>query len=403
MAFTADRPWLRLVIDHNPFYLLSGAFMLLGCYAISVDTHGQPDALMPLLRLMGVFLAYQAAVLGLGSWLARLASPQMQRDAAHLLVVWAVLTLDATLLYHELFTRSLTAGTALACVGVTWSLAGLAAIGRVVRLRLSSVAWALIAADVVLIHVVPGWYRWFAASGFLPPLTEFRAAWLLGLWIAAHALAPDWSRPRKSSRAGHVAILHRLLLILPGVSVLAHVYVANWTYSRHGSEAFDAHHLVPLLLGVAAVVARAGWREEQRRLARAAAVGMGGAAVALSLVTVPRHMSLYWPWMDAMAIHIPGLAVTGFAALLLWTWLHHRGGPTLACGYLTAATAFWLHTPPFIARAGRAAITWLRNLMPDDGADWGVLAIAAAFVTLAIGAAVSLWPQSRNPSPARKL
>jgi hypothetical protein len=386
------RPLLRLLIDHNPFYILSGALMLLGCYLVSVDTHGQVDVVRPLIWLVAIMLTYQAAVLGLGLWLTRFTDVGTRRDTMQLLIVWLVLALDAAMLHHELMVRSPAAGAALATIACLWTLAGVAAIGRAMRLRLSAIAWGLIATDVLLVFVVPGWYRWIASAGFLPDLTEFRAAWLLGLWIAAHALAPEWSRRARRSPA-----LQWSLLALPCVSLIAHVYVANWTFSRHGSEAFDAHHLIPLLLGVAAILARAGRSEQSRTSCRASAIAAGCVAVGLSMAVSPPCPRLYWPWMDAMPIHLQGLALTGFAALLLWTWLHHGGAGTLIGGYMCAVAAGWIHMPPSLGRLGRDLARWVRRIVPDEGADWGVLAILGAFVTLVLGAGMSLWSRRRPP------
>src|SRR5262249_16844828 len=74
--------WARSIVDHNPFFLLSGVCMLAGCFLISGAVHDNSNRVAKLLLLLGVLNVYEAAVTGLGLLLAR--KRGLVSDAAYL-------------------------------------------------------------------------------------------------------------------------------------------------------------------------------------------------------------------------------------------------------------------------------------------------------------------------------
>jgi hypothetical protein len=64
-----SRHWLRFIVDHNPFYLLSGASMLLGCYLLNCALYTKAGDLHKLLLLLGVTNVYEILLIVLGVFL----------------------------------------------------------------------------------------------------------------------------------------------------------------------------------------------------------------------------------------------------------------------------------------------------------------------------------------------
>ncbi len=379
----------RRVIDRNPFYLISGVLMLAGCYAISVQTHGQVDALPPLLWLVAITWVYHAIVLGLAAWLGVGQGAEARRDATHLMVIWLLLSVDAALLYHEVLTRSPGWGYPMTAVAVALAVAGLVVAARRLRIGLTLPAWGMVLLNLLLVYAVSTFYRRWGDAGFLPDLTEFRAAWLLGLWLSLHAIVRRWRKPDAQWR-----VFTDLLIGLPVIAVIAHVYVGNYTYSGCASETFAVHHLAPLLLGSAAILVGMGNTPETRRTRQVYAIVMGSLAVLIATVADPPP--LWWPAMGPMDIYAGVLALTGMAALLLWLWILHREVVALVLGYALALLAFLLHSPPVVRRTGDQIVTTGMKLAPDDGVAWGTLAVIGAFVMLGLGVGMSLWQRKKQ-------
>jgi len=99
------RHGLRLVADHNPFFLISGLLMLVGCFTINGAAHGDPSAIWPIAGLILLFNLYEALVVGLAVYLS--GPRRLYRDAACLILLEALLLCDVSLAYSELMMKSL--------------------------------------------------------------------------------------------------------------------------------------------------------------------------------------------------------------------------------------------------------------------------------------------------------
>src|SRR5688500_3738625 len=80
---TIRRPWLLMLMDHNPCYLLSGGCMLLGCFLLNTALHTKAGDVGKLLTLLAVVNVYELLLVTLG--LALIKRPAFVRDGRILL------------------------------------------------------------------------------------------------------------------------------------------------------------------------------------------------------------------------------------------------------------------------------------------------------------------------------
>jgi hypothetical protein len=87
--------WVRLIIDHDPFFLLSAICMMAGCHALSLALYTPAGDVGKLLFLLAVINVYEAALIGLGLLLIRRRG-MVRRDAHTLLALEAFFLTDLT-------------------------------------------------------------------------------------------------------------------------------------------------------------------------------------------------------------------------------------------------------------------------------------------------------------------
>ena len=92
---TAPRSWLRLIVDHNLFFLLSGLCMLFGCYLLNGALYTRAGDVRKLVILLLVINAYEAMIIPLGLMLIR-RGEFFKRDGRMLLVLELLFLIDIT-------------------------------------------------------------------------------------------------------------------------------------------------------------------------------------------------------------------------------------------------------------------------------------------------------------------
>ena len=100
---------VRLITEHNPFYLLSAACMLASCLALTNSLSWSPIAMRRLLTLLVTLNVYEAALLGIALFLVT--KRGLRRDGHMLLLLQAFFVADFTFLNAEIATSSPDAGT----------------------------------------------------------------------------------------------------------------------------------------------------------------------------------------------------------------------------------------------------------------------------------------------------
>jgi hypothetical protein len=178
-----------------------------------------------------------------------------------------------------------------------------------------------------------------------------------------------------------------MLLVLPTLSIIAHLSLAHWVYK----VIFHPADLAPLLLGMAVLVGRCdhhvtslGWRMRMQ-------LALPFVAVALSAIKFPPEMLF-----QVGPIHVSPLRMALAGATIVYLdglWLHRHVLFAWAAG-LSAGTLFLGHSVKNIndnsVQMAQRSADALDRLIPRTLSEWGVASIMAAFVLLGLGALISL-------------
>jgi hypothetical protein len=358
-------------MKHNPFYLVSAALMLVGCYLLSGAESKDTQGLANTLPVLAWLTAYEAALIGLGGFLARRG---LLRDGSTLLVLAAVFMADFTNLSAETIAWSrhwtvATAGLLLLAAGkVAFACA---AYGVRPPLR----ALSLAVAPLSLIYLLPAVCAAARARGLSLELPLYLTSWVLGglmLHMTFHTRRPYASgEPSPLDR-----FMATLQLVLPA-SFAAHVFALHWQYDV---PFYPCAFAAPLLAFSLKATRRAEAGEDigRRMILPVAAVFLAAAFPASFVVGTPIAFSpLRLTWLLAAALYIYDFRLhrqvlalpmaTGFGALAIL-------GPTY--GTSVANAVHLVSTPT------EQAV----RLIPRTRWGWGALLVAGAWVLLGIGA-----------------
>ena len=399
----------RWVIDRNPLFLISGVFMLGGCFLVSGVIHeydpaevGDWPVLTMLIALLVVLNVYEFAVIGLGLALSR--SQTLVRDTRHLLGLATLLVVDASFVYNETSIFKPEIGGLIAAAAALLALVKAWWILRKLGIRPTRGGAAAVCTALVLMYAMPVAVRLMAHDGFLtqPFAMVFWCA--LGAALALYALPLHWVRFIESDNADHRQ-LQRLvaggLIMMPLVSLIGHAAALLWVYEN----TFELSMLSPLMLGLAAVILR-----QQHRLggpadsAKAATIVVACAILPCLLPTEELIAeSASYSWLAFSPLRGVLLAAP---AVLFWGWWINRrrtfGAVVVALPLIAAALG---HTPSAMVRHARWLFDFVADYLPRTQLQWGAAAITLAFICLGLGGLVS-WrrvlgkglaePQERN-------
>ena len=372
--------------------LLSALLLFAGCYLVNGAAHQRQDELAPVLALLGLFNLYEYTVLLVAAYL----SVRITGPAARVLCgISALLMVDFTFIYNELAIAHLPLGTTAVGFAVVTGLGKTLAITRIVGFRLKPAEWAALTLGLLGTFGLPVLLRTASGTTGKWPADLATSVW----WITAAILtvaalmltAPDpHSEPDRRPALGRH--LRRALVLLPALSTAVHLLGAHWVYH----QTLSAGHLAPVLLGFALVILHRTPPGDKRRQA---AVIATTAAVIASMT----HPAVWLGDENNLLAFSQWRAILLVAALghfLLW----HR---QRTLGLLVAAPAFLLAALPGatpqaaverLVYRSDAGIDAVRESAPSSPVAWGFVLIAAAFVTLAIGAWWARWhPASTDP------
>jgi hypothetical protein len=348
----------RFLADYNPFYLLSAMCMLFGVFALNDSLDWSPLPIGNLLRMIITLNLYEGMLIAL-----------------------------AIVLVNTLV---------LAAAGVKVTL-----VFRAAGIPLLDGRFTFVLMQLAVLFAVPGIFGIIAQrhDNYLHPLAIYCGWWLAGVLPVAYALIvgpSDIFRSRHDGRGGGVElIVSRVLLVLPMLSLIAHLCLANWVYK----VTFHPLNLSPLLLGLAVAVGRsdqhattAGWRMRMQLV-------LPFAAVAFSAIRFPQAMVFTFAgvYVSPLRIALAGATLVYLDGL----WMHRHV-------YFAFGACVWMtllgmgHSVKTMnansADLARNSADSLSRLMPRTLMEWGVISIGAAFVLLALGAMLSLL--RREPVPA---
>jgi hypothetical protein len=394
------RPLLvRLVTEHNPFYLLSAACMLGSCLTLTNTVTWNPIATRRLLTLILTLNLYEAALLGIALFLVT--RRRHPRDGRMLLLLQAFFLVDFTFLNAEIATSSVAIRTGLLVNGVLFLLAAIkiGLVLRVLKPTFTPLQYAFVLLQLAILFATPSLFRWVNIHRHAIGPRDFYALW----WIAAllPALYQLLSKidvrcavPLSVSMRAQAAPT-TTYLALPYFSLLTHFGILHYVYD----VGFYGANAAPVLLGLTLVLHRVNPTTLMpRRDLLVLRVLLPLAAVLVSLgnpFTFPVHatypMLTFTPFnlaLDAAFLTYVYCFLQPNARLFLCTW--------------AVAKSIYIFGPSQQQMSRAFDVTWewtttsTQRMLPKTIADWGLLGLVGSFAFLALGFWVSL---SRRPGP----
>jgi len=387
--------------EHNPFYLLSALFMLLGCYLLVDALGAPPERPDRLLIVLGVLNLYEFALIGWGAYLVRARGAYRAAQALGLLAV--VFLVDSTYVMTRCVGVCAMSGN---LVNVLVVLLGGLKLGLLLRLFRVRVRWpqlAVLVGVLGMIHVMPGVLTWQLLhapgdDGKIPLTALYTASWLVGALLA---FLPRTADARAICRApcaayGVSRALRHALLLGPFVSLAVHLLVA---YRQYDSP-FLFCHVSPLLLGLAALLVRRRSATGMSPVRTRFTLALGCLAVFFSL-RFPAGLIVAAPIMRGAMVS--PLRIALFAAGLLWCLCLYIERRRL---FAALAAAMWLaglmgHTAAEIRQTAVRIVARVLRQAPDTVLEWGVVLVAVSFVLLGAGMLVTIVGGRRRPEPSK--
>jgi hypothetical protein len=377
------RRWLfRLLLEHNPFYLLSALSMLVGCYTLADALALRPGQTGKLLLLLATLNVYEVLLIALAVFLVRRLG--LLRDGLTLLLLEAVFLVDATFLNGEFFAADLRTGALVSGAVLLLAVVKVAVVVRILRLTFTTgLAFALY--QVALVLATPGLFAWLARTERLSAAVVYSGWWMAGVLITAQAVLARGSTPGGGALVPPAweASLRRAWSVTPHLSLALHLAAGGWLYD----VPFAVCDLGPILIALGAALVML----DLRRIAPVWALRLPAAGVVLSLF-YPRELEI----VSAGGVIVSPLRAALLAAGLVYLLgyrLHRSPAFVWAAAFCVTAGAAGDSPRAMaatVAAVWRTALAWPRRVVPRTAEQWGVAAVASAFALLALGALLSL-------------
>jgi hypothetical protein len=383
-------PWVRTLLDYNPFYLLSAMCMLVGLFSLNDSLDWSPLPLFNILMLITILNLYEILLIGLGIFLL---GRGLRRDAVTLFVLEGFFLVDAGFLNAEVFTQDFHVGVGANVALLILAVMKVAVIFRALRLPLASGPFTLVVTQLVVLLAMPGMFKFVSLDRFgaLPALVLYAYWWIVGATVALAGVLlrrTNLTGGPALDRFGRNRSVVVTLIGLGFVSIFAHLCTSNWVYGVR----WYAANLSPVMLGLAAAVVVAGSALRLKPLSRLrAAISLPIAAVLFSaafpgaLEFQPGGLLVFSPLRLAL------LGSAGVFILTLCAWNQPLFAiPSTGC-LLAAGMGHSLSgIAQNIASIGDMFVEAVRSVLPQSAAHWGVTSVVVAFVLLAAGVGLSL-------------
>jgi hypothetical protein len=389
------RPLLvRLVAEHNPFYLLSAACMLASCLALTNTVTWNPIATKRLLTLIVTLNLYEAALLAIALFLVS-GGRRNLRDGRVLLLLQAFFLADFTFLNAEIATSSNAFSTGLIVNAVLFVLAAvkIGLVLRVLKPAFTLMQYGFVLLQLGILFATPSIFRWVNLHRHAIGPRDFYALW----WVTA--LLPAvyevvsrfdvWRATPTSVAARAQAAPTMTYLWLPYVSLLTHFGILHYVYDT----GFHAAHAAPVLLGLTLILNRVSPTSLMpRRDLMVLRFLLPLAAVMVSMgrmFAFPLHAT--YPVVTLTPLN---LAIDG--AFLTYVWCFLRPNARLFVATWAVAKSMYILGPThqqmeqWLNSGWEWTATSTDRMMPKTVADWGLIGLVGSFAFLAIGFWVSL-------------
>lgn len=378
---------VRFIVNRNPFYVLSAMCMLAGLFILNDSLHYSPIPPAKLITLIATLNVYEWFIIGLSVLLLRRG---VLRDGRLILLIEAFFLADVAFLNAELFTASPSLAWPISLVLLGLACAKLFVILRALKLRDTRLVLFCSLALILLLFAIPGVLFEYANrhGGQVPAPMLYAIWWIVGLLPALAVCLPGSQRLfAVGSRLG----VMRAFILIPYLSLIAHVAVSHWVYKT----SFYSEDLTPILLGLAVFAARYDRHEFTRTLRLRAHIMLPIAAVVFSLSQEPfftvHFLGHVW---TPMRIAFAGAILTYMdGAIVFQRYL--LAIPAAACLVLVVLGS----SPRSIADNASQTGTLLGKFLPTTNTQWGILSLAASFLLLAVGAAISFTRGIPQPVP----
>jgi hypothetical protein len=390
----ASPSFFRSFVDSNPFYLASACCMLAGCLALtnSLSWWGIPTS--RLLTLFATLNLYEAALIGLAAYLVLVRG--LRRDGMLLVILEAFFLIDITFLNAEISTQRSWIGPTLAIFTFAAAIVKLAVILRILGIRRSIPEFSFVLIQIALILALPLAFN-RNTGGVVSPRAFFIAWWIVGLMPVVYEFLVKCLRTDEPPPAPSRAMM--TYMVLPWLSLAAHLGILHYVYNVpfYGAMAAPALLALAMMLNRAVPEAMKSRRDivALRVLLPLAAIFVSASSpVELTLFHDPTghltmttlRLAMILAYLEFMYSFVREYwifsSVAGFVCLLIVAY-----GPS-ADQIGNSAHGFWYWFTP---------IVW--NLIPTTQTGYGALLVVAAFIFLALGAAVSLRRPILPPSP----
>jgi hypothetical protein len=369
----------------NPFYLISAGCMLGGCLALtnSLSWWGIPTT--RLLILFATLNLYEATLIGLAAYLVLVRG--LRRDGLVLAIVEIFFLVDITFINAEISTHHSWIGPTVAALSFAAAIVKVMLILRILGVRRALPQFVVIVTEIAVILALP---LAFArnGSGWVSPLSFYFAWWAVGLMPAVYELLVKTLGDEDSGAKLPPALV--ACMALPWLSMAAHLGILHYVYNVD----FSGPMLAPVLIGLALLLNYALPRDLLvRRDVVILRVLLPLAAIFFSLSS-PGELTVYLDRSGHLTLTTLRIATILAYLEFMYAFLRPYWIFSTLAGVLAALAVVYGPTADQMGEAFHGFWYWLTpvvmDVIPTTQTGWGVLAVVAAFVFLALGATVSL-------------
>ncbi len=385
-CITPQNAW-QMILDHNPFYLLSVLLMLIGCRAITSSLHVEAGDLGKLVLLLGILNVYECMIIGLG--IVLLPRQGVERDGRILLLLESLFLVDATFLNAETVLTNPGYGALINLVLLMLAIGKAMLVIRICKINIRMSVLVFLGAQLALLWALPLYFRQLGPAGTVPPLAIYAVWWIIGLLPVIYDLLVRQNAPSSENAAAPadpLRILTRIYFIMPFVSLIAHLGFIHWVYQIP----FYMADLCPVLCGVAINSSR--WPTTKfvtRKDIRGIQVLLPFIALLFALSN-PQMLTISVWGKDIEPVYflIAGIvfSVTYIFAFRWLVWyfvlLVIVGGGMMLGPTLTQVLQW-------AASVIRKITQLFDDMLPTSAAGWGIAAMLMSFMLLSVGGTVS--------------